>query len=288
MDGAVVAGVGAAAPMIPGTDVWPGLLRACGSSPDTGNVLLVHHQDDLEVSIDWQLASHAILSGSSLSKVEVRYQLVSPVQQSGQLIISWLPTTTGTGQCTVGIDVYDDGYVDSYGSAVLPVAFQQLPLTLRVTAEASSQAGTLQGPWGSSWSWSGTAAAQLQIRFVPDHATSTTQAVQTCVQAPALEVLPDLREGVTLQGQCSAAHDFAVFALGFQQVSAQLPISPGCLLLVDPVVTALLPVSASATIRQHIPVPVAVRPNFFLAQLLAFDATAMTLAGSDLLRIDVQ
>jgi hypothetical protein len=144
---------------------------------------LTHQIDPIQVDLQWQLSCHAISNSTSAAELEVRYEIASPYLQSGDLLIDWQPTVTG--QSTLSVDVFDDGYIDAQGSATVPVTFQNpFPLILRVTATTNAQAGSFQGPWGSSWSWSGTASAQLRIRFVPTHAQTTTVAAQPCSPAP--------------------------------------------------------------------------------------------------------
>lgn len=285
--GAVLANASSAAPIVPGSDVWPGLSRTAGGTPNGASLWLQHQQSDAEVVLQWQLESRAIVTGSSSSRAEVRYQLVSPQLQTGELVIEWLPSTIDTGQTSLSIDVYDDGYIDTVGNATIPVAFQQFPLTVRVVAEVSAQAGTLQGPWGSSWSWNGSAAAQLRIRFVPTQASVTTAVSQLCQPAPVLTGSSDLNQGVLFTGQCAPADDFALFAFGFAPAQVPLPWSPACSLLVDPVLTLLHPVAAGQPCHQATVVPAAVRPAQFLTQLVALNTTTMTLTASDLLRAEV-
>lgn len=288
--GQVMAGVSIAAPMLPGSDVWPGLSRAANSGLNAASLTLAHDLDPVAIDMQWQLTSQALTNGISLSRGEVRYELLSPVLQTGDLIIEWVPSTTGTGQAIVAIDVYDDGYIDTHGSATIPVTFGlgQYPLTVRVTAEAHAQAGTTSGPWGSSWSWYGTASGQLRMRFVPTHATATTAAAQTCAPAPALTSSPSLNEGIQLAGLCAPTDHLALFALGFQTIDVALPLSSNCRLLLTPVVALVHPLQPGTAIHQPVTVPTAVRPVHFLAQLVALNVTTMTLTASDLIRTDIQ
>ena len=294
VSGIVVAGSNSSAALQPGADIWPGLVRSVESLANGATLLLDHHQDAVEVALHWQLTCQAINNGNSVARVEACYELVSPVVQGGELIVEWLPSATGTGQTSVAIDVYDDGYIDNQSSvtsvllAQQPVAFQQYPLRLRVIAEVSAQAGSVQGPWGSSWSWNGSAAAELRIRFVPTHAMATTVATQACATTTSLSARPNLSQGVELAGVCSSSDTFAVFALGFQAVHLPLPLAPFCDLLVDPVITLLHPVPANATIQQPLAIPLAVRPTQFLSQFLALDTSALTLVASDLVQVSIQ
>tara|TARA_R110002096_G_scaffold7246_1_gene31930 strand:- start:67 stop:1020 length:954 start_codon:yes stop_codon:yes gene_type:complete len=288
--GQVLAGVSASAAIVPGTDAWSGLSRAANSGANASSLALAHQLGTVDIELQWQLSTQAITNGNSVSHAEVRYELVSPILQTGELLIDWQPASTGTGQATVAIDVYDDGYVDTQTSAAIPVVFGtgQYPLILRVTAEASAQAGSMQGPWGTSWSWNGTASGQLRIRFVPRHATATTLTPQTCAPVPALTSQPDLHEGVRLAGLCAPTDHFALFALGFQAADQPLPLSTNCRLLITPVVALVHALQPGTAIHQSIPVPPAARPVHFLAQLIALNATTMTLTASNLLQTNIQ
>ncbi|MFT7536518.1 MAG: hypothetical protein ACI85K_002472 [Hyphomicrobiaceae bacterium] len=288
--GQVTALGGTAAPLLSGTNVWPGLSRVAGGGLNSASMALANALDPTAIEFQWQVASQALTSGNSLSRGEVRYELVSPVRQAGDLIIEWLPATTGTGQVTLAIDVYDDGFIDAATSTTIPVVFGmvQYPLAIRVIAEANSQAGTMQGPWGSSWSWSGTSSGQLRIRFVPTHAAATTAAAQICSPAPALTSHPNLNNGVDLEGLCAPTDHFALFALGFQATDLPLPLSTNCRLLLTPIVTLLHPLQPSTAVRQPVTVPAPVRPVHFLAQLITLNATTMTLTASNLIQTNIQ
>ena len=288
--GQVTTGANTAAPMLSGSDVWPGLDRVASSGPNAASLALKHDIDAMAIGVQWQVASQALTNGNSLSRGEVRYEWVSPVLQTGDLIVEWVPATTGTGQVSVAIDVYDDGHIDVHGSATIPIVFglSSYPLTVRVTAEAKAQAGTTQGSGGTAWSWNGTASGQLRMRFVPKHATSTIAAVQACAPAPALSSRPNLNEGVELEGLCSPTDHFALFALGFQATDVALPLSTNCRLLLTPVVGLVHLLQPGAAVRQPVTVPAAVRPVHFVAQLVALNATTMTLTASDLIRTDIQ
>ena len=68
---------------------------------------------------------------------------------------------------------------------------------------------------------------------------------------------------------------------GGDDFDVDLPLSPSCRLLVNPVVTLMHPLQPGTAIRQLVGVPAAVRPVHFLAQLVALDAATMTLTASD-------
>jgi len=285
----VLAGSSAASPVVPGTNVWSGLVRSVTGAASNASLALTHDLKPTEVSLQWQLSSQAISNSVSIAEAEVRFDIASTIPQTGELIIDWSPTLTGTGLAALTVDVFDDGVVDAQGSATVPVMFDhQSPLILRVNAGTSAQAGTFQGPWGSTWTWSGGAAAQLSIRFVPTHAQVTTVAAQACSPTPTLQAVPDLHEGVELQAIGLPNDQLALFALGFQPMISPLPLSAGCSLLVDPVVVVSQPLQPATLAHQPVPIPLSLRPTSFLAQLVTFRPISASLTAGDLLRIDIQ
>lgn len=289
VDATVLAGATVAPGIAPGSNVWAGLARSATGAASGASLGLTHQIDPVQVDLQWQLNCHAISNSTSAAEIEVRYEITSAYLQSGNLIIDWQPTVTGTGQATLSVDVFDDGYVDAQGSAIVPVAFQNpFALNLRVTAGTNAQAGTFQGPWGSSWSWSGAAAAQLHIRFVPTHAQTTTLATQPCSPAPTLTVLPDLSQGLDLQAMAPPTEQLALFALGFQATNMPLPLSHSCLLLVDPAVILAQPLQPGMPAHQSLTIPTAARPATFLTQLITLNPTSATLTASPLLNTNIQ
>ena len=285
----VLAGASAAPLIVPGTNVWGGIARSVTGAASGASLGLTHQMDLVQIDLQWQLHCQAISNSISAAEAEVRFEMASPFLQSGNLIIDWLPTVTGTGQASLAIDIGDDGSVDAQGSTTVAVTFQpQSPLIFRVTASTNALAGTFQGPWGSSWSWSGSADAQLGIRFVPTHAQTTIIAAQPCSPAPTLQILPDLSHGVDLQASAAPADQLALFVLGFQPTAALVPLSAACSLFVDPVVVVAQPLQPGSSAHQQVLVPHAVRPVSFLAQLVTFDPVSPALTASSLLRTDVQ
>lgn len=281
----VQAGSSVAAAVAPGTNVWGGLSRAVNSGVGSASVATLNKIHPGAADLRWQLSSQAVNSGTSSAELDLRYELSSPVLQSGNLIVDWSPLVAGTGQATLAVDVFNDGYVDAFGSDTIPVVFQSpYPLFVRVTVRITSNAGTIQGPFGSSWSWSGSAAAQLRIRFEPDHAHTTTHALQPCTPHPSHEVIPDLSRNVYLQGMAEPTDHLAVFALGLQPTSVPLPLSPNCLLLVNPVVTLGIPLQPHVPASVPLFIPPAGRPATFFTQMITLNGTAGTLSASRLKR----
>ena len=139
----VLAGSSAAPPVVPGTNVWSGLVRSVTGAASNASLALTHDLEPTEVSLQWQLSSQAISNSVSIAEAEVRFDIASTIPQTGELIIDWSPTLSGTGLAALTVDVFDDGVVDAQGSATVPVMFdQQSPLILRVNAGTSAQAGT--------------------------------------------------------------------------------------------------------------------------------------------------
>ena len=285
----VLAGSSSAPLIAPGTNVWSGLVRSVTGAASNASLVMTHQIDPLQVDLQWQLSCQAVSNSLAATAAEVRFELAATVSQTGDLIIDWSPTVSGTGQAVCSIDIYDDGFVDAQASATVPVVFDpQSPLVLRVMVSTDAQAGTFQGPWGSSWSWSGSADAQLRIRFVPTHAQTTMVAAQPCSPAPGLLVRPDLSQGVDLQVPALPADQLALFVLGFQAATSPLPVSAACSLLVDPLVVLAQPVQAGGLAHQAISIPVAARPTSFLAQAVTFHPVSGVLTAGSLLRTDVQ
>ncbi|MCK5945361.1 MAG: hypothetical protein KAI24_25450 [Planctomycetes bacterium] len=281
------AGASTAAVPPAGADVWPGLSRGAAGAVGASSFTLVHVVDDLQIDLQWHLETQAWQNGPSTALVEARFVFTSPLTQVGELSVEWAPQTSGTGIAALAVDIYDDGYVDATGPFVTPTLFHSAPLTVRVRAEVHADAGTIQGPWGSSWSWNGAALADLRIRFVPTHAVASLAAASTCVGGPALHAHPDLSGGVRLDALAAPGDDLLVFVLGFAPTALPLPWSNGCTLLVDPVVTdgVLLPGGAAAS--RAIAVPPAVRPAAFLAQVVTLDADALAIRAGDAVLVDV-
>jgi len=223
----------------------------------------------------------------AVARADVRYEFTSPITQFGMLSIEWAPQLQGTGVATLAVDVFEDGFVDANGSYALPVAFNQTPLVVVVRAEVRADAGVVNGPWGTSWNWSGQASADLRVRFVPIHANATVAATSTCANGPLLEARPDLHGGVRLDALAAPADELLVFALGFAPENLPLPWSNGCTLLVDPVATGSALLAGDPSASWSVAVPAAVRPVSFYAQVLAFDADAVAIRAGHALRVDV-
>jgi hypothetical protein len=270
------------------TPIWPGLSRVAAGAAGASSFIVEHHADDLGIELEWQLATQAWQTGTTVSRVEVRYVFSSPVTQLGDLSIEWAPQQTGTGNSVLSVDVFDDGYVDANGAYTTPVAFHTFPLVLRVVAEVRADAGTIQGPWGSSWSWSGGAVANLRIRFTPTHASAAVVSPSTCFHAPVLTARPDLDGGVRLDAQAPLGDDLLVFVLGFAPSNLLLPWSAGCTLLVDPVVTSTSPLLGGPSASLSVPVPPAFRPAAFLTQAVSLDAQPLRLTAGDVVQVDVR
>jgi hypothetical protein len=275
-------------PMVPGSDIWPGYWRVANAAVSSSSVMLSHQLTAVNVDLQWQLDCHANINDSAIAAAEVVYELASPYPQVGNLVVEWLPALQGTGQASLQVDLYDDGVVDAVSSATIPTAFGQTPLIMRVHVQTAAHAGSFQGPWGSSWTWSGAAGGDLRIRFVPTHSTSLAAVMQPCSSGVGLQAQSNLNQGVQLQAQCAVADDLALFVLGFQTADLPLPLSSTCRLLVDELVVIGQQLIVGSIAEHSIAVPLAVRPAFFYAQAVALDVDLMSLTASDSVRTDVQ
>jgi len=285
LNSTVQSGASVAPSVAPGTNVWSGLSRSANSGVGSASVATLNKIHPGAADLRWQISGQAVNTGMSAAELDLRYELSSPLLQSGNLVIDWDPVIAGTGQASLAVDAFNDGYVDAYGSDTIPVVFQDpYPLYVRVTVRINANAGTIQGPFGSSWSWNGSAAAQLRIRFEPTHAHTTTHALQPCTPHPTLEVVPNLDRNVDLVGLAAPTDNLALFALGMQQTSVPLPLSANCLLLVNPVAVLGVTLQPSVPATLQMAIPQAARPATFFTQMITFDATAGSLSASPLKR----
>ncbi|MCB9877796.1 MAG: hypothetical protein H6835_09365 [Planctomycetes bacterium] len=254
-------------------DVWSGLWRSVSGNSGSAALGIGNSFDAVEVGTQWQLSCAAFGSGLGEAFGDVNYLLDSPVLQQGAVVVEWATVTAGTGATTLAADVGGDGVVEANGAAVIPVTFGPGSLVVRVRAGVEAQAGTVNGPWGTSWSWNGSASAQLRVRFVATHATVTEVAAATCAPAPTMLARPDLWQGVTFDVAAPADAELALLVFGFDAASAPLPLSSGCTLAVAPAVVAVAPLLVGAA-TFALAVPPALRPASLLAQPIAFDVDA--------------
>jgi hypothetical protein len=286
-NGLVVA-AGAAAPLpAPNVPAWGPIVLPAASGGCVANAALVHTIADTEVRATWTLLGRATGGGStpvpSTADLELRYEFWSASAQPLRLDVAWSAQLQGTGTALLRVDVGDDGVVDATGAASLPIAPSAGPVVVRVRAAANAQSFTQSGPFGSSWTWTGEAAATLDLRLVPAHAVVGVAAAAGCPAAPSLTAAPDFAHGVVFAAD-APMHDLVVLALGLSPAALPLPWSPGCVLAVDPIVTDWAP-GAPVPATFVVVVPPAVRPAAFRAQAVGVALGAPSLSASRALAI---
>ncbi len=284
----VRAGLVTATPLPIGGDVWPGFQRQAAGTVGNAHSLVAHATTPTAITATWQLGCQAVATGSSESVASVRYTFTALQSFTGRFDIGWSPTTTGSGTATLAIDLGDDGIVDGSGAGAIPITFGPGPLVVRVTMQCNATAGSVQGPFGSSWQWSGSASVAGSLQLVAGHATTTVEGNACGTPMPSLQATPDLAGGLELRGGCPAGIDFGLLAVGFLPIVAPLPLPPTCMLLVAPeLVDAQLP-DAQRAVVWTFAVPLAARPLTLRSQLFGFYAATSQLTASACARTDVQ
>ncbi|MEO6593512.1 MAG: hypothetical protein ABIP94_02025 [Planctomycetota bacterium] len=271
--------------VVPGSDVWPGFYRGCSGTVGASSCTVTNQMPATSIDGSWVMGCSAHQPGSSTSDATVRYELWASTPVSGRIMVTWTPAVAGTGSAVLSFDLFDDGSVDATGSTSLPATIGPGGLPFRVRATCAATAGISQGPFGSSWSYWGTAQGTLSVHFLPT--PCQTQNVGAPCGAPQLATLANLLPGVDLVGDFDAAVDIAVLVLGFAGAVIPSPLPPGCALLVAPVVTDWHLVSAQRA-QWAMAVPQAVRPATFRAQMLGLDVATFSLATSQTLQIYCQ
>jgi hypothetical protein len=284
----VRSGVVTAPVVVPGSEAWLGWSRQANSGTGNAFATVGHAASSTAITGAWQFGCLAGTAASSPAEASVamRYEFLALHAFVGRLVVEWTPSTSGTGAAGLAIDVGDDGSVEAQGAATIPIAFGPGPLAVRVAGTCTATAGTIQGPFGSSWSWAGSAYGNLTLRLEATHA-STTFVGTPCGSAPSLAVLPDLVDGIEVRGVCAPTSDLALLAIGFQSAVTPLPLPPACTLLVVPeLVDAQWP-DALGRVTWSFAAPPAVRPVTLRMQLFGLDAATFTLAASACARTDV-
>lgn len=283
----VRAGTVTAPSVAPGTDVWSGLSRQANGTTGSAWLSVQHAASTTQITVAWQAGCQAVANGSCASDGSLRYRFDSPVPFVGQLAVGWSTTLTGTGASSLALDLHDDGSIDANGATTLPVAFGPAPLFVRVTTSASANAGTLSGPFGSSWSWWGSASTWLALQLTASPAIVSVEAAGCGNPAPGLTAQADLAQGIELRGACPPSVDLAILVLGFLPVPQLLPWSPFCTMHVAPVLTEWSWPDAQRSAVWSLPVPFAVRPVTMRTQMLGLAVAAFELTTSPALRIDL-
>jgi len=221
------------------------------------------------VDLDWNVSCSAYGTTTAGSQGTIRYELYVAQAVTGQLVVTWVAAPTGTGASSCSIDLFDDGIVDATGSVTWPVSFGAGVVPLRVRVTTVAHAAVIHGPWGTGWSYQGTANGSLQIRLSPTHCQSAVFG-QGCGD-PQLTVLGNFTGGADLRGTFGPAADLGVAVFGFDQVATPLPLAPGCMLRTTPIVLLWHPIGPSQTTSWSLALPAAFRPVAFAAQLVGID-----------------
>lgn len=274
----VQAGLAAPATVAPGVNVTAGTLRSAANSTGSGLFRAEHTQSTTAIELAWTLAATAQNSGQVTSLGEIRYELSTPEQVEGDLTVTWVPTCTGSGTAAFSVDLFDDGLDLITTTTTFAVTLGPWPLPLRVRAQVGAAAGTIAGPWNTTWRYSGAANGALQIRFQPTHCTATALAAG-CAE-PQLQVLGNLRGGADLRGSFAPAIELGIVVLGLDQQAGMLPWAPGCPLVTTPVVTLWGLPDAQRAASWSIGLPASVRPAGFAAQLVGLDVDALAATTS--------
>jgi len=256
----------------PGADVSHGAqLHASGGRGDA-HLQLASTWDTAAIDLRWDLACAAWSQTTATSDSATRHEWTSPRTIQGLLVITWTPTTTGSGTASCAIDLFDDGSIEATGSAVLPFTLPAGVTPLRVRASTAATAGTIQGPFGSQWSFQGQASGTLTLRFEPDHCSA--QELGAGCPGPQLTASGNFVGGADLRAQCGLADDLAIAVLGIDQVASNLPMAPQCVLWTTPLVTMWQPTPVHGAVSWSVPLRVGFGPVSFAAQVVAFDADA--------------
>ena len=264
----------------PGLDVTNGVSLGASGSFGAAQFQALTMTTSTAIDLDWNVSCSAFGSTTASSQGAIRYELAAAPQVTGQIVATWIPAQTGTGAASCSIDLLDDGIIDATGSVTWPLTFGSGVVPLRVRVATTAHAGVVYGPWGSQWTYQGTAYGTLHIRIEPTHCQSAVFG-SGCAD-PQLTVLGNFAGGADLLGTFAPAADLGVAVLGFDQHATQLPLAPGCTLLTTPNVVLWSAISASHTAAWSLAVPAAARPLAFAAQLVGIDVdtvTATTSAG---------
>lgn len=274
----VQAGLAAPATVAPGVNVTAGTLRSAANSSGSGLFRAEHTQSTTAIELAWTLAATAQNSGQVTSLGEIRYELSAPELVEGDLTVTWAPTFAGTGTAAFSVDLFDDGLDPTTTTTTFALTLGPWPLPLRVRAQVGAAAGTIAGPWGTTWRYTGSANGTLQIRFQPTHCTTT--ALGAGCAEPQLHVIGNLRGGADLRGAFAPTTELGIAVLGLDQQAGMLPSAPGCPLVTTPLVALWGLPDAQRAANWSIGLPASVRPAGFAAQLVGLDVDAAAVTTS--------
>ncbi|MBM4061953.1 MAG: hypothetical protein FJ265_12790 [Planctomycetes bacterium] len=279
----VQAGTAAPVQVLSGTNVDPGVFRAVANTTGGASFGAVHATTTAAVELRWDLAVAAQHAGAVGAQGAIRYELSAPETVAGELVVEWTAASSGTGAASFAFDLFDDQIDVVTAPASYALQLGRAPLPFRAWAAATASAGTVSGPWGTQWSYRGTAAGTLVIRFVPRHCTVVV--VAPGCASPQFDAVPNLLGGADLRGRCGQAGDLAVFVLGFDQQPMVLPLAPGCALATTPVATIWSVPDARGEASWSLAIPAAARPVACTAQLVGIDLLAALATTSRALRL---
>lgn len=284
----LVVQAGSAAPAVvpSGANLDLGGYLATGNQTGGASLRLEHRASTTSLALRWDLACNAAHAGTVMGQGAVRYELTAPEPVAGELRIVWTPANTGSGATQFTFDLFDDQLDLVGGSATFPVWLGPSPLPFRVLAAVSATAGTVSGPWGTSWSYQGAANGQLEVTFVPTHCSASV--LGPGCGDPQLTAVGNLLGGADLCGAFGPASVFGVAVLGFDSQATALPVGPGCALATTPVVALWGLPDAQRQATWSIGLPASARPLAFTAQLVGFDPGAALATTSAPLRVGCQ
>jgi hypothetical protein len=282
----VQAGLGAPVTVPSGTNLDFGGHLTTGNQTGGASLRIEHRTTTTSLGLRWTLACNASHAGTVMGQGAVRYELTAPEPVAGELRVVWSHGGSGSGASQFMFDLFDDQLDLVAGSAVFPVWLGPSPLPFRVQAGVSASAGTVAGPWGTTWSYQGAANGVLEVTFVPTHCSSV--GLGPGCGDPQLSIVGNLLGGADLCGAFGPASAIGVAVLGFDQQTTTLPMGPGCALATTPVVALWGLPDAQGLATWSIGLPASVRPLAFAAQLLGFDPVGAQATTSAPMRVVCQ
>lgn len=283
--GAVQSGANAA-PMPVGTNVWNGLSRSCTSSCGTSQIAAGHAGTLLGIDIVWVAGCQATMPGAVLSEATVRYDLSSPIPIPARIIVSWTPSSAGTGTSQLDIDLGADGIVDANGAAILPVSLGPVATSLQIHVACQATAGVLSGPFGSSFPYTGSAGGNLTVRLEPTHCL--VQPVGPACGVSQFGAAGTFLRGCQITGNVPFGHELAVLVLGFAQTAATVPLPPNCMLHVDPAILVGQFTYGASNATWTMTLGPSLLPVTFRAQMFDLDLDGFLALGSQPLLVQWQ
>lgn len=260
------------------------LLRSCAGPGGSAHLACGFVESATTIDLQWSLGCTATGTGTAVAEATVRYDFVAATPFTGRLVVTWIPTAAGTGSTLLEVDLGADGTIDANGTAVLPVTFAAGTTSLRLHVLCQAAAGAIQGPFGSSYGYHGNAHGSLGVRLEPDHCS--TQAVGAPCGIAQFGAAGTFARDVVLAAEVPQQADLALLALGFTAIAVPLPLPPGCLLHVDPVILDGRLVAPDGAVAWLLAPGATAPPLSFRAQLLGLDLNTLAVTGSQPLLVD--